>query len=69
MAFQELGAEVISLGNAPNGTNINLNVGALHPESCAQKVNLYRADLGICLDGDGDRLAIIDNKGKVVRWR
>jgi phosphoglucosamine mutase len=66
MAFQELGAEVISLGNAPNGTNINLNVGALHPESCAQKVNLYRADLGICLDGDGDRLAIIDNKGKVV---
>jgi phosphoglucosamine mutase len=66
MAFQELGAEVISLGNAPNGTNINLNVGALHPAACANKVNLYRADLGICLDGDGDRLAIIDNKGKVV---
>jgi phosphoglucosamine mutase len=66
MAFQELGAEVISLGNNPNGTNINLNVGALHPSSCANKVNLYRADLGICLDGDGDRLSVIDNKGKVV---
>lgn len=65
-AFEELGAEVISLGNQPNGTNINLNVGALHPEVCAQKVNLYRADLGICLDGDGDRLALVDNKGKVV---
>jgi len=66
MAFQELGAEVITLGNHPNGTNINLNVGALHPENCAAKVNLYRADLGICLDGDADRLCIIDNKGKVV---
>ena len=66
MAFEELGAEVISIGNEPNGKNINLNVGALHPEGCADKVNLYRADLGICLDGDGDRLALVDNKGKIV---
>lgn len=66
MAFQELGAEVIAIGNQPNGTNINLNVGALHPENCATKVNLYRADLGICLDGDGDRLSLVDNKGKIV---
>lgn len=66
MAFEELGAEVISVGNEPNGTNINLNVGALHPENCANQVNTYRADIGICLDGDGDRLAIIDNKGKIV---
>lgn len=66
LAFQELGAEVIALGNEPNGTNINKGVGALHPEACAEKVGLYRADLGICLDGDGDRIAIIDEKGKIV---
>lgn len=66
MAFRELGAEVISIGNSPDGTNINKGVGALHPETCAEKAQLYRADLGICLDGDGDRIAIIDDMGKVV---
>lgn len=66
MAFRELGAEVIALGDQPNGTNINKGVGALHPDSCAEKVGLYRADLGICLDGDGDRIAIIDENGKVA---
>lgn len=66
LAFSELGAEVIAMGNQPNGTNINLGVGALHPQVCADKVKLYRADLGICLDGDGDRVAIIDEKGSVV---
>ena len=66
LAFQELGAEVISIGNSPDGTNINKGVGALHPETCAEKAQLYRADLGICLDGDGDRIAIIDDKGRVV---
>lgn len=66
LAFEELGAEVISLGNRPNGMNINDKVGALHPEQCAENVVKYRADLGICLDGDGDRLAIIDSKGEVV---
>lgn len=66
MVFEELGAEVIALGNTPNGTNINLNVGALHPEQCSDAVKKYRADLGVCLDGDGDRLTIVDGNGTVV---
>lgn len=66
MVFEELGAEVIPLGNTPNGTNINLNCGALHPEMCAEAVKKYRADLGVCLDGDGDRLTIVDGNGDVV---
>jgi phosphoglucosamine mutase len=64
--FEELGAEVISLGHTPNGTNINLGCGALHPELCAENVKKYRADLGVCLDGDGDRLTIIDSHGEVI---
>lgn len=66
MCFEELGAEVISIGNQPNGLNINDKVGALHPNKCADEVVKYRADLGICLDGDADRLVIVDNNGKVV---
>ena len=66
MCFKELGAEVISIGDKPDGLNINDKVGALHPELCAEEVVKYRADLGICLDGDGDRLVIIDDKGKVI---
>ncbi|MBT4791315.1 MAG: phosphoglucosamine mutase [Halobacteriovoraceae bacterium] len=66
MVFQELGAEVIIIGGSPNGTNINEGVGALHPELCAEKVKEYRADLGVCLDGDGDRLVIIDGNGNSV---
>ncbi len=66
MIFEELGAEVISLGNAPDGININKGVGALHPKQCAESVVKYRADLGICLDGDADRLVICDDKGNVV---
>lgn len=66
IVFEELGAEVIPLGNAPNGTNINKNCGALFPQQCADHVTKFRADLGICLDGDGDRLTIIDRYGKIV---
>ena len=66
MVFRELGAEVIALGDAPNGTNINQEVGALHPNKCAEYVLKYRADMGICLDGDADRLVVIDNKGQIV---
>lgn len=66
MIFEELGAEVIALGVNPNGTNINDKCGALYPENCARAVTEYRADLGICLDGDADRLIMIDEKGKVV---
>ncbi len=66
MILEELGAEVIALGVNPDGTNINEKCGALHPKNCAQAVVDYRADLGICLDGDADRLIMIDEKGKVV---
>lgn len=66
LIFEELGAEVITIGNQPNGTNINEGVGALAPDYCAEMVTKYRADLGICLDGDADRLLVIDGKGRVV---
>ena len=66
LTLSELGAEVISLGNAPNGKNINEKVGALYPEFCSEKVRLYRADMGICLDGDADRLVVVDDQGEVV---
>ncbi len=66
MMFTELGAEVLSLGVHPNGKNINEDCGSLHPEEACQSVHKYRADLGICLDGDGDRLVIIDENGQVV---
>ena len=66
IVFEELGAEVIALGNTPNGTNINKNCGALHPQLCAETVQKYRADLGVCLDGDGDRLTIVDQRGEIV---
>lgn len=62
----ELGAEVIILANEPNGFNINTNCGATHPEMLAQKVIETRADIGIALDGDADRIVIVDEKGNVV---
>lgn len=64
--FEELGAEVVTLGVSPNGTNINENCGALHPESLASAVQKYRADLGIALDGDADRLVVVDDHGSVI---
>ncbi|WP_411846022.1 phosphoglucosamine mutase [Roseibacillus persicicus] len=66
LIFDELGAEVISLGVQPDGRNINENCGALHPEHAAQRVRETGADLGVCLDGDADRLVLIDATGKVV---
>ena len=62
----ELGAEVIAIGTAPDGTNINDGVGALHPENMAQAVCKYRADIGIALDGDADRLMLCDATGRIV---
>ena len=62
----ELGAEVIPLGVQPNGYNINKGVGSTDPEAAAQAVLDSGADLGICLDGDADRIAIVDNKGQVA---
>lgn len=66
MIFEELGAEVINLGINPNGKNINEDCGVMHPENCALEVQRFRADLGICLDGDADRVLFIDGKGKVI---
>jgi len=62
----ELGADVIPLGVAPDGTNINLGCGSTHPEAAARKVRESRADLGICLDGDADRVILIDETGRVA---
>ena len=65
-ALYELGAEVIALGDNPDGTNINEECGSTHPEAMAKMVREYRADIGIALDGDADRLVICDEKGVVV---
>ena len=62
----ELGAEVIPVGVAPNGTNINLNCGSTHTDTAAQAVVAHGADVGICLDGDADRVMILDQTGRVA---
>lgn len=64
--LRELGAQVISIGNQPNGTNINDNIGSTHPEALQQAVIDNDADLGIALDGDGDRIIMVDDKGQLV---
>jgi phosphoglucosamine mutase len=63
--FHELGAEVICIGCAPDGLNINDGVGATHPEALVAAVKAHRADLGIALDGDADRLQIVDGAGRL----
>ena len=65
-ALYELGAEVIPVGVEPNGLNINEECGSTHPKAMAKAVKEYRADIGIALDGDADRLVICDEKGEVV---
>ncbi|MCE2993679.1 MAG: phosphoglucosamine mutase [Alphaproteobacteria bacterium] len=62
----ELGADVVKVGVEPDGFNINQNCGAMHPERLAQKVIETRADIGLALDGDADRLVVCDEQGKVV---
>ena len=64
--FSELGADVHALGVKPNGKNINLNAGALHPEHMAGEVVRRGASIGIALDGDADRVIMVDEKGQVV---
>jgi phosphoglucosamine mutase len=66
MALEELGAEVISLGVDPDGLNINRDVGSTAPKALARMVKERRADLGIALDGDADRVVLVDEKGAVV---
>jgi phosphoglucosamine mutase len=62
----ELGAEVISIGVDPNGFNINDNCGSTYPQTAADAVIAHGADVGLCLDGDADRLMLIDEKGRVA---
>ena len=64
--FEELGADVISLCINPNGFNINKNCGAMHPEYLAKKVIEKGANIGIALDGDADRIVVVDEKGEII---
>lgn len=64
--LEELGADVKVIGNTPDGFNINESCGAMHPEVMANAVRNYRADIGIALDGDADRVVIVDENGDVV---
>ena len=66
LVFQELGAKVISLGVEPDGLNINSGCGSLHPEFVRNKVLETGADLGIALDGDADRVLLVDEKGTIL---
>ncbi|MCH7627149.1 MULTISPECIES: phosphoglucosamine mutase [Novosphingobium] len=65
-ALWELGAEVIAIGVEPNGKNINAGVGSTHLDAIKAKVREVRADIGIALDGDADRLIVVDEKGQTV---
>lgn len=64
--FHELGADVVVINNTPNGFNINEQCGAMHPQDLANEVLKYRADIGFALDGDADRLVVVDNMGKII---
>ncbi len=64
--FEELGAEVITIGNQPDGYNINQGCGSTHPEVIKEAVIKHRADYGISLDGDGDRVILVDEKGNLL---
>ncbi|OQA92053.1 MAG: Phosphoglucosamine mutase [Elusimicrobia bacterium ADurb.Bin231] len=66
MLLKEMRAEVTALNVSPNGRNINLNCGALHPEELSKKVLETGADIGIAFDGDGDRFIAVDEKGAIV---
>ncbi|MDV2117381.1 phosphoglucosamine mutase [Alcaligenes faecalis] len=63
--FRELGAEVVAVGVQPDGFNINQEVGATYPEKLAEEVRKHHADLGIALDGDADRLQMVDSQGRI----
>lgn len=63
--MSELGAEVIAIGNAPDGLNINLDCGSVNPQTLARETSAERADFGLALDGDGDRLIMADSSGRI----
>ncbi len=64
--FWELGADVVAIGTEPNGFNINEKCGSTHPEALCKKVLEEKADIGIALDGDADRLLVVDEKGNAI---
>ncbi len=64
--LEELGADLIVVNNKPNGYNINEGCGALHPKALGKLVTEFRADIGIALDGDADRLVVVDENGDVI---
>jgi len=64
-ALWELGAHVIPVGTAPNGKNINEGCGSMYPQTAAEAVVAHGADVGICLDGDADRVILLDEQGRV----
>ncbi len=66
MIFEELGAEVIAINNQPNGVNINDKCGSTYPNAILEATKLYRADVGIAFDGDGDRVLMVDDKYNLV---
>ncbi|MFV0348709.1 MAG: phosphoglucosamine mutase [Halodesulfovibrio sp.] len=66
LALEELGADVIKIGVSPDGVNINQQCGSLYPGVAAEKVVEHRADIGLALDGDADRLIVVDEKGQVL---
>jgi phosphoglucosamine mutase len=66
LALEELGAEVVKMGVEPDGLNINKDCGSLHPERVAAKVRELRADVGLALDGDADRLIVVDERGSIL---
>ncbi len=66
LALEELGAEVFRIGTSPDGTNINDHCGSLYPEVVAAKVRELRADVGLALDGDADRLIVVDERGTIL---
>jgi phosphoglucosamine mutase len=65
MVFHELGAEVVAIGCSPDGLNINHDVGATHPQALVEAVRKHKADFGVALDGDADRLQLVDAEGRL----
>ncbi len=66
LVFEELGAEIIKIGTQPDGYNINQDCGSTHPEIVSKAVIDHRADFGVSLDGDGDRVILVDEKGNIL---
>lgn len=64
--FNELGADVVVINDKPNGSNINEQCGAMYPNALSSEVRRYQADIGFALDGDADRIVVVDDKGDVV---